>query len=64
MMSVIDNVECYGTLIDSSNFHVICEDEEDDFVWLTRDSSKLRTWNDIVKHLKGKGINVIEISAI
>lgn len=29
---VIDGVECYGSLQDTSNFAVICEDEEVDWI--------------------------------
>jgi len=64
LIQIIDEVECYGPLEDNSNFEVICQNEEDDFMWLTRDPKQLKGWEEIVSHLKGKGIEVVEISAV
>jgi hypothetical protein len=64
MMTIVDDVECYGVLEENSNFLVLCSNEEDDFEWLSRDPNKLRNWDDIVDHLKGKGLEVVEISTL
>jgi len=32
-MKLINGIECYGELNDTSNFHIVCEDEEDDGIW-------------------------------
>jgi hypothetical protein len=32
-MKLINGIECYGELNSSSNFHIVCEDEEDDGIW-------------------------------
>lgn len=61
--------ECYGTLAWDSNFEVVCENEEDDGVWVLGDPSKkcgsFETWEDVVMtlqpHFKS---NIVEISAV
>ena len=62
--AIIEEVSCYGDLTDDSNFEVLCEDEEEDFVWITREPSQQKNWNDIVHFLLGKGLKVIEINAL
>jgi hypothetical protein len=40
---------CYGELTDTSNFEVVCDDEEDDFVWLegnTNTDKPFKTWQE------------------
>ena len=41
--------ECFGELSDTSNFEVVCEDEEDDFAWLegnTNTDKPFKTWQE------------------
>lgn len=64
MMKIVHGVECYGQLNDYSNIEVLCSNEEDDFVWCTRDAARCKTWEDIVLYLKSKGIEALELSAV
>lgn len=45
------DVECYGDLEDTSNFYVVCEDEEDDDIWYNGVPGLL-TWERVVEHLQ------------
>ena len=57
-------VFCYGELYDCANFDVVCEDEEDDFIWCERDPDKYPTWKTIIEYLNAKGSPVVELSAV
>ena len=61
--TIINGVECYGDLNDYSNIQVLCEDEMDDFIWLTRDPKKHPNWKEIVTHLQKK-FDIIELNAL
>ena len=59
---------CYGELEETSNFKVVCEDEEDDSVWcsgvdhLTGD---MLTWDNVVLMLQGfYPSDILEITAV
>lgn len=59
---------CYGDLEETSNFQVVCEDEEDDSVWvdgvdhLTGD---MLTWENVVMMLQSfYASDILEISAV
>lgn len=60
---VIDGVECYGSLQDTSNFAVICEDEEVD--WIETCYQGPLNWESVVQFIKSRTKSgVIEISAV
>jgi len=44
----IKGVACFGILQEDSNIEVLFDDEELDFIWLTRDPAKYPTWTSIV----------------
>lgn len=46
----VNGVDCYGELHDDSNMELRFEDEEYDFVWITRDPEVLVNWNDITTY--------------
>lgn len=61
--------ECYGELEASSNFEVICEDENDDGIWRDGNpncgSGSFDNWDDVVITLQPYfASNIIEICAI
>jgi hypothetical protein len=48
-------IECYGELREDSNFSVVCDDEEDDYVWLDgclATGEHFTTWEEVVIHLQ------------
>jgi len=45
------DVECYGELTETSNFHVVCEDEEHDETWCDGVVGPM-TWENVVAHLQ------------
>jgi hypothetical protein len=45
------DVECYGTLEETSNFNVVCVDEWDDDIWCNGIVGDL-TWENVVAHLQ------------
>jgi hypothetical protein len=56
-------VECYGDLTETSNFHVVCEDEMDDDIWPHGIVGPL-TWENVVEHLQLYfSSDILEISA-
>ena len=62
-------VECYGELQDSSNFHVVCEDEDDDGIWCEgnphSEDFTFKSWESVVAELsKHFASPIIEISAV
>lgn len=61
--------ECYGELEDSSNFEVVCANEEDDAVWCDGNPNSedytFETWEDVVMTLQPHfDSDILEISAI
>ena len=45
------DVECYGTLEETSNFAVVCEDEEYDDIWMIGDpltGNPFENWEEVV----------------
>ena len=61
--------ECYGELEDSSNFEVVCEDEEDDGIWCdgnpAQDGGGFKTWEDVVMTLQPHfNSDILEICAV
>lgn len=69
-MIEIRGVECYGDLEDNSNFEVICEDEDNDTVWIegnphTEDYT-FSSWEEVVNFFIDElGItDLVEICAV
>jgi hypothetical protein len=55
---------CYGELEETSNFHVVCDEEEDDGVWCDGIDGEL-TWENVVLHLQRHfDSDIVEITAI
>lgn len=68
-MRLIDGIECYGDLDDSSNFSIVCDDEEDDGVWCegNPDSANFtfESWEQVVETIRNYWAgDIIEISAV
>lgn len=67
--TTVKGVDCYGELCDDSNFHIVCEDEDFDGVWVDGNPETLngnfQSWEDVVdilqKHIKSP---IIEITAV
>jgi len=61
-------ISCFGELQDDSNFEVVCEHEEDDFMWLlgnTYTDKPFATWQEVADFLQKRSEGfVVEISAI
>jgi hypothetical protein len=58
------DVECYGTLEETSNFSVVCVDEWDDDIWCDGIVGYL-TWEDVVAQLQPHyASRIVEISAV
>lgn len=59
---------CYGDLEETSNFHVVCEDEADDNVWwdgVDAFTESNYTWDNVVLYLQQfYGSDIVEISAV
>ena len=59
---------CYGELEETSNFHIVCEDEEDDAVWcdgVDTFTEENYTWENVVLYLQRYfDSDIVEISAI
>ena len=51
-MISINGVDCYGELHDDSNMELRFEDEEHDFIWITRDPNILVGWKEITRYWK------------
>lgn len=61
------DVECYGTLEEDSNFSVVCEDEDSDFIWCDGhpEGGSFTTWEDVVECLQLEvHSDILEISAV
>ena len=62
----IKGVACFGILEETSNIEVLFDDEELDFIWLTRDPVKYPTWTSIVNKWQKKaadwGCELVEMS--
>lgn len=55
---------CYGELEDTSNFEVVCEDEEDDEVWCDGFIGNT-DWESVVLHLQLYfASDILEITAV
>ena len=63
-------VDCYGELHDDSNFDVVCEDEDNDTIWVlgnTDTNEPFKSWAEAVEYFQTKQIgcaDVVEVSAI
>lgn len=58
---------CYGELLQTSNFQIVCEDENDDCVWADGHPQELDwlDWDDVVITLQPYFTSdILEISAI
>ena len=59
---------CYGELTDTSNFEVVCENEDDDDVWcngLDAFTDANLTWDNVVLYLqKYFPSDIVEITAV
>lgn len=59
---------CYGELEETSNFHIVCEDEADDSVWcdgVDAFTEANYTWENVVLYLQQQySSDILEISAI
>lgn len=59
--------ECYGELEEDSNFHVVCEDEDEDNVWCDGHPQERDwiDWDDVVMTLQPfYNSDIIEITAV
>ena len=61
--------ECYGELEETSNFEVVCDDENDDGVWCDGNPNSpegsFDNWDDVVVTLQPYfKSNIIEIHAV
>jgi len=55
---------CYGELDETSNFEVVCENEDDDDVWCNGIAGPL-TWENVVLHLQNYyPSDIVEITAV
>ena len=64
----VQGIMCYGELLWDSNFQVVCEEEEDDCVWVdgnVETGKSFESWEDVITvmkmHLDG---DIQEVSAI
>jgi len=61
-------IETYGELCDNSNFEVVCEDEDNDAVWVTGNPNSedftFKTWDEVKIELSKYFEDIIEISAV
>lgn len=58
------DVECYGTLEETSNFSVVCDDESYDDVWYYGIGGDL-TWETVVAELQPYfESDIVEITAV
>lgn len=58
---------CYGDLLQTSNFEVVCENEDDDSIWCVGhpNGRDWIDWDDVVTTLQGYyNSSIVEISAI
>ena len=62
------DVECYGTLEETSNFSVVCYDECDDDVWCNANpvtGNPFEDWEEVVHELqKHFASDILEITAV
>jgi hypothetical protein len=67
--TLVKGISCYGKLMDNSNFHVVCEDEEDDSVWCDGNPESedytFQDWEDVVDCLNQHYASpIVEITAV
>lgn len=59
---------CYGELEETSNFSVVCENEDDDDVWcngVDKFTGDMLTWENVVLYLQGfYPSDIVEITAV
>ena len=56
--------ECYGDLIEGFNYHIVWEDNSENY-WLEYETSIGKTWNKVVKYLtKLKGMSPEQIQIL
>ena len=59
-------VDCYGFLEEASNIEVVCEDEEDDFIWTDGNPDTnfpFTSWGQAVRVLS-RYYDIVEMRAI
>ena len=67
-MQLVDEIECYGELMETSNFEIVCEDEENDTIWtdgnISTESGIFNSWEEVAAVLTDnvEG-NILEIVA-
>lgn len=55
---------CYGELEETSNFHVVCENEDDDETWCNGIAGPL-TWENVVLQLQNYfHSDIVEVTAV
>lgn len=61
-------IECYGELYDDSNFHVVCDNDDDDDIWTDGNPYHpeyiFASWGEVVKVLSENFDDIVEISAV
>jgi len=63
-MIEIDGIRCYGEVLWDSNFDIVCEDEENDYIDCGDDTGGPLTWEYTVHRLKKLSDDIVELSAI
>lgn len=62
------HIDCYGEINAHSNFHVVCEDEEDDDIWTegnpNDENYEFSSWQEVVETLSCYFHNIEEITAV
>ena len=64
-----NTIECYGELLEDSNFHVVCEHEEDDYTHCdgnpNSDNYTFANWEEVCEYLQTEvDSDIVEISAV
>lgn len=62
-------VDCYGHLEDNSNFHIVCENEDDDVTWCdgnpNSDDYTFSSWQEVVEILSDEiDGEIVEITTV
>jgi hypothetical protein len=65
-MSMVEvaGVMCYGEVQWDSNFDIVCEDEENDYIDCGDDTDGPLTWEYQIERLKKLNEDMVEVSAI
>ena len=61
-------IDCYGELDETSNFYVVCEDEENDGIWANGNPDNpegvFQNWLEVKQVLSRYFDDIVEISAV